>query len=262
MEENNIKIEDVIKTLKEENHRLEVENEELKDVFLKVLRLFNNDKESFFKAIKVETINNTVNNNKQHNATNKDYHLIDLGLPSGTLLMDRYVGANSTEDAGLYFAWGETTGYTADEVGKTKQFSWNDYKFEDSLTKYNSTDGLTKLDTKDDAILQNTHKFRLPTKKQLQELLDNTISTWVAQNGVNGRLFTSKTNGNSIFVPAAGGGNGGLMGDVGSGGFLWSSSLYGDNANDAWGLYFNSYDAYLLNGNRCYGLSVRGISTK
>ena len=189
----------------------------------------------------------------------KDYNLIDLGLPSGTLWMDRNVGASSPEDAGLYFAWGETTGYTADEVGKTKQFSWDVYKFGNSLTKYNTTDGLTTLETTDDAVLQNVHKYSMPTKEQLQELIDGTTSTWTTQNGVNGRLFTSKTNGNSIFVPAAGYGIYGSMHSVGSGGSLWSSSLNEDDANVAWGLYFYSDDVGLYGGDRCYGQSVRGV---
>ena len=185
--------------------------------------------------------------------------MVDLGLTSGTLWMDRNVGASSPEDAGLYFAWGETTGYTADEVGKTKQFSWDDYKFGDSLTKYNGTDGLTTLETTDDAVLQNVHKYTMPTKEQIQELINETTSTWTTQNGVNGRLFTSKTNGNSIFVPAAGRVNYGSMYVVGSGGYLWSSSLYGDDAEYAWCLLFDSVGAYLYNGSRCNGRSVRGV---
>ena len=185
--------------------------------------------------------------------------MVDLGLTSGTLWMDRNVGANSPEDAGLYFAWGETTGYTADEVGKTKQFSWDDYKFGSSLTKYNTTDGLTTLETTDDAVLQNVHKYSMPTKEQLQELIDGTTSTWTSQNGVNGRLFTSKTNGNSIFVPAAGYGSYGSMYNVGSSGSLWSSSLDGGDTNYAWGLYFYSDNVGLGGDGRCNGRSVRGV---
>ena len=253
----------VIKALKEENHRLEIENEELKETFSKILDILKNDKDVPFKSIKKET------NTK---AANTDYQLIDLGLPSGTLWMDRNVGASSPEDAGLYFAWGETQGYTADEVGKTKQFSWDDYKYANGaynkLTKYcnNSsygndgyTDDLTTLETTDDAVLQNVHKYSMPTKEQLQELIDGTTSTWTTQNGVNGRLFTSKTNGNSIFVPAAGGGGSGSMYGVGSGGNLWSSSLYEDYTNCAWYLFFNSGYVALGNFGRCYGQSVRGV---
>ena len=198
--------------------------------------------------------------------------MVDLGLTSGTLWMDRNVGASSPEDAGLYFAWGETIGYTADEVGKTKQFSWNDYKYANGaynkLTKYCNessygndgyTDGLTTLETTDDAVLQNVHKYSMPTKEQLQELIDGTTSTWTTQNGVNGRLFTSKTNGNSIFVPAAGYGDGGSMDYVGSYGYLWSGSLIEDYTYSAWFLYFYSGNVGLSGDHRCSGLSVRGV---
>ena len=239
-----------IKAIKEENRRLEAENGELKEVFSKILDILKNDKDVPFKSIKKET------NTK---AANTDYQLIDLGLPSGTLWMDRNVGASSPEDAGLYFAWGETNGYTADEVGKTKQFSWDDYKFGSSLTKYNTTDGLTTLETTDDAVLQNVHKYSMPTKEQLQELIDGTTSTWTTQNGVNGMLFTSKTNGNSIFVPAAGFGSSGSMSYVGSDGYLWSSSSFEDDTNSAWLLYFGSGNVDLYGNRRCVGRSVRGV---
>ena len=238
-----------IKVLKEENNRLETENEELKETISKISYILKNEGYVPFETIKKETNTKTPV---------YDYQLIDLGLPSGTLWMDRNIGASSPEDAGLYFAWGETQGYSADEVGKTKQFSWDDYKFNiiDDMTKYNSTDGLTTLETTDDAVLQ---KCSMPTKEQLQELIDETTPTWTTQNGVNGRLFTSKTNGNSIFVPAAGyGGNGSMFG-VGSYGGLWSSSLREDDTNYAWSLFFNSDNARLNNNNRCNGKSVRGV---
>lgn len=261
MEENNIKIEEVIETLKElkeENHRLEVENEELKDVFSKVLQLFNNDKERFFKAIKGEVID--TKNNKCYNVAGKEYNLIDLGLPSGTLWMDRNVGASSPEDAGLYFAWGETQGYTSDEVGKTKQFNWDDYKFGFTTSKYNTTDCLTKLETKDDSVLQNTHRFIMPSIQQMQELIDNTDSTCTTQNGVNGRLFTSKTNGNSIFVPATGYGYDGSVVSVGSDGYLWSSSWNEDDDDVAYALFFEFSGVHLFIDHRCVGFPARGVS--
>ena len=237
-----------------ENDKLREENQQLKSTFSKVLTLFKSDFEEVLKASPINLLNNNKVKQNEYN-----YQLIDLGLPSGTLWMDRNVGANSPEDAGLYFAWGETTGYTADEVGKTKQFSWDVYKFGSSLTKYNSTDSLTTLETTDDAVLQNVHKYSMPTKEQLQELIDGTTSTWTTQNGVNGMLFTSKTNGNSIFVPAAGYGGNGSMDSVGSSGGLWSSSLGGGNTSSAWGLSFNGGGVGLNDGNRCGGRSVRGV---
>ena len=253
----------VIKALKEENHRLEVENRELKETFSKIAHILKNEDYIPFKALKKEIGTKAVMD---------DYQLIDLGLPSGTLWLDRNIGASSPEDAGLYFAWGETQGYDADDVCKVKRFGWKDYKYVnckfDKLTKYcdNSsygndgyTDDLTTLETTDDAVLQNVHKYSMPTKEQLQELIDGTTSIWTTQNGVNGRLFTSKTNGNSIFVPAAGNGLYGSVNNVGSYGGLWSSSLNEDFTTGAWYLGFFSGNVGLYSLSRCYGQSVRGV---
>lgn len=203
-----------------------------------------------------------------------NYKLIDLGLPSGTLWMDRNIGATSPTDSGLYFAWGETQGYSSDEVGKAKQFSWTDYKYcngaYNTFTKYCTksefgingyTDNLVTLQTVDDAAYQFTNgKCRIPTKEQIQELIDNTTYEWTTQDGVNGGLFTSKTNGYSIFIPAAGLCYNGSVSNVSEHGGLWSSSLCEDYPNNAWKLFFGSGGVYYndLNG-RCYGRSVRGV---
>ena len=67
------------------------------------------------------------------------------------------IGANSITDYGLYFAWGDTQGYTASQVGSgtgQKYLGWADYKYGNGtsspgatgMTKYNSTDGLTTLE--------------------------------------------------------------------------------------------------------------------
>jgi len=78
------------------------------------------------------------------------------------------VGASSEKDAGLYFAWGETQGYTASQVGTDKQFSWNDYALTEdngsTMTKYNATDGKTELDLEDDAVAANWGgEWHIPT---------------------------------------------------------------------------------------------------
>lgn len=192
-----------------------------------------------------------------------DTRLVDLGLASGTLWMDRNVGASSPEDAGLYFAWGETQGYTASEVGAAKQFEWNDYKFgtSSSLTKYNSTDGLTALETTDDAVLQNVHKCSIPTKVQIEELLDRTTYEYTTQNDVNGILLTSMINGNSIFIPTAGVADHGSVRYWGSTGYLWTNSLKEDNVNYAYYLELTKSNPIFNSINRCRGFSVRGVAT-
>jgi len=124
------------------------------------------------------------------------------------------VGATSETDYGLYFQWGDTQGYTASQVGSSegkKAFSWADYKWTEdggsTMTKYNASDGKTVLDLEDDAVAANWGgSWKMPTEAQFQELLNtaNCTNEWTTVNGVNGRLFTSVTNGNTLFIPAAG----------------------------------------------------------
>ena len=195
------------------------------------------------------------------------YEFVDLGLPSGTLWADRNVGAEKPEDFGLYFAWGETQGYS--EITDEKQFSWSDYELcggsDSTLTKYNNNssygtvDNLTVLEQVDDAAYVSDNTCRMPTKVDFEELTANTTSTWETLNGVNGRRFTSKTNGNSIFVPAAGRCYDGSVYNVGSDGYLWSSSLNESNPRYGWYLFFYSVNVGVSNGNRCNGFSVRAI---
>ena len=131
---------------------------------------------------------------------------VDLGLPSGTLwATENLKDANGNE---LYFAWGETVGYTADQVGTGKNFSWSDYKYGTSssnLTKYNSTDGKTVLEPTDDAatVLWGDN-WCMPTKEQFQELIDNTTAIWTQVDGINGMLLTSNYNGNTLFFSCNG----------------------------------------------------------
>ena len=106
------------------------------------------------------------------------YKLIDLGLPSGTLWMDRNVGAERVLDCGLYFAWGETQGYKSNEVGIKKNFTNNDYKYTNGEyeAKYCKADGLTTLENEDDAAFQYTNgECSMPSVEQYAELLENTI---------------------------------------------------------------------------------------
>ena len=100
----------------------------------------------------------------------------------------------------------------------------------------------------------------MPSPTQLKELTTNTTSTWTTQDGVNGRLFISKKNSKSIFIPAAGYASGGSLYDVGSSGYVWSSMLSAGYVGYGQNLYFNSGNAYLSNGgNHFYGFSVRGV---
>ena len=188
------------------------------------------------------------------------YHAyVDLGLPSGLLWATCNVGANRPDDYGNYYAWGETK-------NNKIRYKWSRGK--SKLTKYNTNpdygivDNKEVLDSEDDVAHVNWGgKWRMPTEAELQELIDNcTWRWWIMQNGVKGVRVTG-SNGNSIFLPAAGFHNvGGDIG-IGSGGDYWSSSLNTDNPNTACKLRFGSGYVDMINifGERTFGLSVRPV---
>ena len=191
-----------------------------------------------------------------------DKDWVDLGLPSGLLWATRNVGATSPEDYGDYFAWGETS--------PKEVYNWDTYRYcngdYDQLTKYCSkssfgyngfTDNLTILQPGDDAATAN-YGGRTPTKEEWQELLNNTTVSWTTLNGVNGRLFTA-SNGNSLFLPAAGYRWVSSLYDAGSDGDYWSSSLYTDDPVYAWYFYVGSGDQDMSSSGRDNGHSVRAV---
>ena len=196
--------------------------------------------------------------------TGGDEHAyIDLGLPSGTLWATCNVGANAPEEYGDYFAWGETA--------PKDVYDWSNYQYcmgsQSTLTKYCNnpyygyngfTDNLTILLPEDDAATANWGSdWRMPTNEEWQELLDNTTSTWTSQNSVNGILFTA-SNGNGLFLPAAGGRWDSSLYFVGSDGCYWSDSLTTCNPNACY-FYFNSVNYYAVSSSRRIGQSVRAV---
>lgn len=195
---------------------------------------------------------------------------VDLGLPSGTFWATCNVGANSPEEYGDYFAWGETT--------PKSTYDWSVYKFcnssQDLITKYCSesdygddgfTDKLTKLLPEDDAATVNWgSEWQTPSNEQYQELINRnyTTTTWTMQNGVYGRKITSKSNGNCIFLPAAGCYYDVGLYFVGIYGYYWSRSLEKSFCIYSNYLYFNSDYAYTHSYRRNNGLPVRPVRTK
>ena len=164
-----------------------------------------------------------------------DYEYVDLGLPSGTKWASKNVGANNPEDAGDIFAWGETTAKTT--------FTENNYLYGTSLTdmtKYNSSDGLTTLETSDDAATVNWGSdWRMPTVVEWRELRDKCTREWTTVNGITGYTFTGP-NGNQIFLPC------GFDNFWGNGaGYYWSSSLSETYETAAWNVDYDKGGFYI-----------------
>ncbi len=200
------------------------------------------------------------------------YTYVDLGLPSGTKWATYNIGATKPTEYGDYFAWGET---------KPKEdYSWSTYKwcenkkvdeewgFPNDFTKYctsskyGTVDNKTVLDAEDDAATANWGSaWRMPTTEEQRELIEGCDWEWVEDfngNGVNGRLGTSKKNGSTIFLPAAGYRSDADLGSVGNFGNFWSSSLNESDSDYARFLYFVAgiIDCYYY---RSYGRSVRAV---
>ncbi len=190
----------------------------------------------------------------EEEAIGDEHEWVDLGLPSGTLWATCNVGASKPEEYGDYFAWGETKPKTTYTV-ETYFDDWT----------YNISGGMTELNQGDDAASVNRgNGWKMPSLDQINELTnsDYTTEEWTRQNGVYGRKVTSKSNGNSIFLPAAGWRNyTNLYGD-GSGGYYWSRSLSTNDSGCAYGLCFGTDGFYTSDSGRYEGRSVRPVRVK
>lgn len=198
---------------------------------------------------------------------NNGFEYVDLGLPSGTLWATCNVGAETASDDGLYFQWGDTKGYTKDQVGvedgqKKFALDWSDYKFGASpnFTKYNAY-GAT-LELEDDAANANMGgDWHIPIPEQIKELRDNTISQWMVLDSASGLAFISKKDKSKfIFIPAAGYAWNGLVYDIRLCGSIWSSMQSANHINSSHSLdfYNGGQHVYGRNVRRC-GFSVRGV---
>jgi len=186
---------------------------------------------------------------------------VDLGLSVKWASCN--VGALNPEEYGGYYAWGET---------ETKSsYYWSTYKHcdgsYDTMTKYcmdssfGRVDDKLILDPEDDvAHVEWGGSWRMPTKAEIDELVDNCSSEWTELNGVKGKKFTSNKNGNSIFMPAAGFRRDSSLYSESSYGYYWSASLGAYYPYYAWGMYFNSSNISRHNDYRCDGRTVRPVS--
>lgn len=154
---------------------------------------------------------------------------VDLGLPSGTLWAPWNIGATKASEAGAYFAWGEIKAKDSYTLANY-EYSENGTGEADDFTKYNGKDGKTRLDAGDAALRNWGAKWIIPTFVQLCELFDECTWEWKEENwdgdgSLAGYLLTSKTNENTLFMPATG-----ISGDaLGEKGAYWSSDLAGVN---------------------------------
>lgn len=187
------------------------------------------------------------------------------------------VGANSITDTGLYFQWGDTQGYTADQIGTgegKKKFAndWSDYKFTtdggSTFTKYNETDKKTVLDLGDDAVHAAWGGYwRMPTSEEFDKLFNATTTEFVSNynnSSVNGLLCTAKDDSKKkLFFPVCGYAFDGTVNNLNYSGAVvyslgWVSNL-DDNPISAKSVRFFRGDVGMGSFTRYYGQCVRGV---
>ena len=170
------------------------------------------------------------------------HEYVDLGLSVKWATCN--VGASTPEGYGDYFAWGETN---------TKSTY--------SLDTYTYTDNKPVLDPENDAAHVNWGgAWRMPTNEEWEELRSNCTWTWTTLNGING-YEVKGSNGNAIFLPAAGFRSSNDVFYTGHYGCYWSSSLDADAPNNAKFVEFQSENNDIFRNyySRVCGQSVRAV---
>lgn len=194
------------------------------------------------------------------NGKNGDTRPVDLGLSVKWANMN--VGASYPEDYGNHYAWGEVT--------TKSNYTWGTYLWcngsHDRQTKYctnssyGTVDNKATLESADDVVHVNWGgAWRMPTDAEWGELLNQCTWTWTTQNGVKGYRVTA-TNGNSIFLPAAGFRYSRDLYNDGFEGNYWSSSLSTINSYSASIVGFKSSFIGRPSGLRSNGMSVRPVA--
>ena len=197
---------------------------------------------------------------------------IDLGLSVKWAPCN--LGAETPEDVGDYYAWGETHLHYINREplvwknGMEMGYDWTNYKWgngdQHDLKKYNTdygygvVDNKTELEIQDDAARANLGgNWRIPTYEEWLELRYNCTWSWDVRNGISGHNVKGP-NGNSIFLPAGGYLNGTYIHGANIRGDYWSSTLsYWERALNA---LFNSEGVYSDDGYRYEGKTIRPVS--
>ena len=173
-----------------------------------------------------------------------EYEYVDLGLPSGLKWATHNIGATTPEEYGDYYAWGEV-------LTKETYTEANSETYGKSMSDISGTEY-------DAATFNWSGDWRMPTRTEMQELIDNCTWTWVTQNGVYGYKVASKVNSNSIFLPAAGYRNGASLNHAGNNGSYWSSTPYYSDRADYLSFNRSSHDVDNV-FYRNYGYTVRPV---
>lgn len=128
---------------------------------------------------------------------------VDMG--NGVLWAPCNLGASAPYEFGDKYAWGETSPKTEFDEASYRFYgpeNENSYPYTWYPTKYNDEDDLKELEPEDDPVYASLgYGFYVPSSDDWLYLKNNSSSEAVTENGVEGYRFTSRINGNTIFIP-------------------------------------------------------------
>ena len=182
------------------------------------------------------------------------HQAVDLGLPSGTKWASCNVGATSPEEYGGYYAWGETE--------EKEEYTWDNYSLCDGSASSCQNIGNDICGTQYDVAREKWGgAWRLPSKEDFEELIQNcTVTAMFWETGQSSLKYTGP-NGNSIIFPSCGFKDGTELveGDEFA---EYMIGTLGDNLSEAYhffSLFLWTTGAEVTPCTRYLGLSVRPV---
>lgn len=190
---------------------------------------------------------------------------IDLGLPSKTLwasgnltkdIDDNYFIAENNE-SGAYFSYGDIIGHNVSGQNEKYDFGWTNYNNGVSGRGYSAPSGYTSGNVDYDcARAQLGYPWRVPTYYDYVELINNC--TFVDGKTNNSLLTVIGPNGNKIYFPRGGYGNGTLIYSIADGGYYGCSTQNSETKSSRFQVYNGGHS---INGglDKCFGFMIRPV---
>jgi hypothetical protein len=181
---------------------------------------------------------------------------VDLGLPSHTMWATMNVGEGGLLEP--YYAWGALSEYN----------TYSQIRYENRTGKELLSDGISLSPSYDIARQQWGGRWHMPTLDNFRELVNECTMTWCSLGNRRRAILVTGPNGNKIVLPVTGYYKDSEIRDDRFQAYYWTSSLYKDNPERAWAIFFGEEDDEKISvfnridpRERFQGLSVRPVFT-
>lgn len=225
------------------------------------------------------TIYASISEGTNYLSASTSYTLTVKAIPSGYVDMgvsvfwaEKNLGASSIYSYDCnYYSWGNTDGHAPTSSISFSPYSWGS---SNDTEPYKSSNGAAltgNVPLSQDAARQSLGSpSRMPTKSEFKELFNNikyinSSGTEISGqnklttvNGIVGLYLKSTINGNRLFLPCCGTGNGTSLSNQSISGSYWTSDIY--PTIGGWNIYFTANGVLLENADMRYkGFNVRAV---